>query len=362
LKFDDVNVTGRATITPTATGANISYKPPGLLLPNSTHTLNVVFGDNGSVSQTNQWGFTVFNMPTLLPSDRESTGPDSSFAVQVHKGQNADPTAHTTGSFNNNISRAERQLAGTLGDVDTPGMTFVNEADTNGGFNAVNFIEPDAIHYEQCGGSTPFFGQAKPYPGILPNTASYACTNDNTFPDNQRSPDHFAIAATIKLSLAAGVYRMGFDADDQVVVQAGPQGTNYQGTALRLMLGNSETYPGDSGDDAYGKGQFDFAVQTNGVYNFRLVHEQGTGGARVDWFWVNRTTGTRELVRPLALLSSATVNGPYSAEPAALINPSAKTVTVPKSGNTRFYRLASSTAYTLGRPSISGNNIVLNYQ
>src|SRR5262249_41353720 len=107
---------------------------------------------------------------------------------------------------------------------------------------------------------------------------------------------------------------------------------------------------------------FDFAVQTNGVYNFRLVHEEGTGGARVDWFWVNRTTGARELVRPLALLSAATVNGPYSAESAALINPSAKTVMVPKSGNTRFYRLSSSTPYTLGKPAISGNNLVLSYQ
>ena len=85
-------------------------------------------------------------------------------------------------------------------------------------------------------------------------------------------------------------------------------------------------------------------------------------GARVDWYWVNRTTGVKELVRPLALLSSATVNGPYSVESAALINPSAKTVSVPKSGNTRFYRLSSSTGYTLGRPTISGNNVVLNYQ
>jgi len=237
-------------------------------------------------------------------------------------------------------------------------MTFVNEADTNGGFNAVNFIETDAIHYEQCGGSTPFFGQAKSYPGI-----PLVDTNNGTWDCGAgTSPDHFAIAATIKLSLAAGAYRMGFDADDQVVVQAGPPGTNYQGVALRLMLGNSETYPGDNGDDAYGKAQFDFVVQTNGVYNFRLVFEEGTGGARTDWFWVNRTTGVRELVRPLALESSASVNGPFAVESAALINPSAKTVIVPKSGNARFYRLRSSTGYSLGRPSVSGSNIVLNYQ
>ena len=65
---------------------------------------------------------------------------------------------------------------------------------------------------------------------------------------------------------------------------------------------------------------------------------------------------------PLQLLSSASVNGPYAVDTTALIDPGAKTITVPKSGNTRFYRLVSSTAYTLGRPTVSGNNILLTYQ
>ncbi len=45
-----------------------------------------------------------------------------------------------------------------------------------------------------------------------------------------------------------------------------------------------------------------------------------------------------------------------------LIDPGSKTITVPKSGNMRFYRLSSGTAYTLGRPTISGSNVVLTYQ
>jgi hypothetical protein len=320
----------------------------------------VAFSD-GSVSQTNQWSFAVVDMAVLLPSDRQLSGPSSSFTVQSHKAQNIDPTTHTVGSFNNNISRAERQLAGTLGNSDTS-MPFINEGDPSGGFNALTFTETNAIQYDQCGGSTTFFGQAKPYPGIPtaftdPNNAAnnYDCSTGS-------DPNHFAMSATINLSLAAGVYRMGFNADREVIVQAGQPGTNYQGFALNTILGSSETIPGERQDDANGKAQFDFAVQTNGVYTFRIVQEEGTGSGYVEWFWVNRTTGVRELVRPISLLSSATVNGPYSAESAALINPSSKTVTVPKSGNTRFYRLSSSTGYTLGRPTISGNNVVLTYQ
>ena len=366
LSFDGVNVTSSATIVAANVdglpGATISYRPPGFLLPNSPHSLSVAYSD-GSVTQTNQWTFTIQDMPTLFASDISATGPDSAFTVQSHKGQNSDPTAHTVGSFNNNISRAERQLGGTLGDADTPGMTFVNEGDTNGGFAALTFTEPTAIHYEQCGGSTPLFGAASTYPGIPTaftdpnNTANdYDCSSGST------SPDHFAMSATINLSLAAGVYRMGFDADDGVIVQAGQPGTNYQGFALNTILGSSETIPGERQDDATGKAQFDFVVQTNGVYTFRLVQEEGTGGAYVDWFWVNRTTGARELVRPLALESATSIKGPFATETGAAIDPGNKVITLPKSGATRFYRLRSSAGYTLNRPIISGGNVILTYQ
>jgi hypothetical protein len=56
------------------------------------------------------------------------------------------------------------------------------------------------------------------------------------------------------------------------------------------------------------------------------------------------------------------VTGPYSIDLTAQIDPGAKTVTIPKSGTTRFYRLRSSTGYTLSAPTIAGNNVVMSYQ
>ena len=114
--------------------------------------------------------------------------------------------------------------------------------------------------------------------------------------------------------------------------------------------------------DTRNDGQFEFAILTNGVYKLRLVHEEGGGSAYIEWYWVNRNTGAKELVRPLELLSSASVNGPYTFDATAQIDPGSKTITVPKSGNTRFYKLLSSTGYTLNRPTVSGSNIVLSYQ
>src|SRR6185436_5345333 len=104
LRFDGADVTSAATITGTTTngpGATVTYRPGGFLLPNTVHTLSVAFGD-GSVTQSNYWAFTVLDMPALQSSDRELSGPDNVFSVQVHKAQNAEPTANVAGtsSFN----------------------------------------------------------------------------------------------------------------------------------------------------------------------------------------------------------------------------------------------------------------------
>jgi len=108
--------------------------------------------------------------------------------------------------------------------------------------------------------------------------------------------------------------------------------------------------------------QFDFVVATNGIYKFRLLQEQQDGRALLQWYWINPTTGARDLVRPLFLESAAAVNGPYTAETTAAINPSDKTVTIARSGNARFYRLRSTTAYKISSIASKGNSILMNYQ
>ena len=103
-------------------------------------------------------------------------------------------------------------------------------------------------------------------------------------------------------------------------------------------------------------------VATNGIYRFRLLQEQQDSRALAEWYWVNPTTGARDLVRPLVVESAASVQGPYSVDTSAAINPSAKTITVVRSGNTRFLRLRSTTAYTISNIRSQGNNVLLTYQ
>jgi hypothetical protein len=62
---------------------------------------------------------------------------------------------------------------------------------------------------------------------------------------------------------------------------------------------------------------------------------------------------------PIAVLSCDTVNGTYTAETGAVIDVNARTITIPKSGNTRFYRIGSNVPIAIKSISASGANVIL---
>jgi hypothetical protein len=57
LTINNTNVTGAATITPSATGATVSYLPPVFFAQSTTNTVQIVYGDGTNPLQTNQWSF-----------------------------------------------------------------------------------------------------------------------------------------------------------------------------------------------------------------------------------------------------------------------------------------------------------------
>ncbi|MDB6028658.1 MAG: hypothetical protein JWM68_4881 [Verrucomicrobiales bacterium] len=61
------------------------------------------------------------------------------------------------------------------------------------------------------------------------------------------------------------------------------------------------------------------------------------------------------------LVSSAVVTGPYLGAGGQSLNLATKTITVPKSGKTQFYRMRSGTALTITSTTTSGNNIIITY-
>ncbi|PWU09202.1 MAG: hypothetical protein C5B50_27750 [Verrucomicrobia bacterium] len=279
LSFDGANVTSAATISCTSTegpGATVTYTPPSFLMPNSTHSLSLVFND-GSTTQSNQWSFTVANVPAIPASFRLLSAPGTNLSLQVAKA----PNTYANPADNHIVDsswRAERQLANQLIQPSTL-APYTNEAantPTNYGF----YTEPVVINYDTCGNNAGFFAGDAPFPGIDPNTF---CPGE---------ADHFAISATINLSLSAGAYRMGVRSDDgfklTVTTNNVTVWTNAPQTEVQLGI-----YDANRGNN---ESTFDFVVATNGVYKFRLLYEQGGGGADCEWYWVNRFTGTRRLI------------------------------------------------------------------
>ncbi len=282
LKFDSSLVSPVITgSTPEGSGATVTYRPP-FLLPNTVHSINLVFG-NGATTQTNQWTFTVDPfLPLLSTSDAVGGSADTVFSLKLNKSPNtSDPSScAVNGPWENNLARAEVQLAGRCLNSDNANQPYPNEAANQPDGVTGLYTETNAVNWvDGCGTTLPFFTGARIFPGL----EFWDCS--------QGFPQHFAESATVKLQLSPGVYRMGVTSDDGFKVTAGgPYGTN-------VWLGcNDVSIPNTRGD-----GQFEFAVQTSGVYMFRLVMEQGGGNADCEWYWISRYDGARRLVSVLSI-------------------------------------------------------------
>jgi hypothetical protein len=344
LRVNGVNVTGSSTISGTTSegnGATITYTPAAFFQPNTTNTISLSFADDAGTPnvQSNQWSFVTANAPVIPAYFAVGGGPGTNFSIQMAKAPNGSDKA----SFPDSTYRAERQLANQLIDP-TTGQPYGNECANNGPFGF--YTETNAINYEEAGNATGYFGGDTTFPGLDPNSVGY----------NGGIPEFFAMAATIKLYLSAGHYRMGVASDDGFKVTVG---TNTPPTDL--LLGR---YEGGRGPF---ETAFDFVVAAAGTYTFRLVYEQGQGGASVEWYWIDVNTGNRTLVVPtpaptVQLYSATTAKGPFTNDLTAVIDTANHIVTVPKSGSSHFYRLSAGSALTITNTASSGGNIVLKYQ
>jgi len=111
-------------------------------------------------------------------------------------------------------------------------------------------------------------------------------TPDATFPNlDANTHDYIALAAQAYLELPAGIYRFGVRSDDGFKVTAGVDFND-----RNLVLGVFE------GGRSSATTEFNFVVPVAGVYAFRLLYYEGGGDADVEWYSVDRATGTATLI------------------------------------------------------------------
>jgi hypothetical protein len=231
------------------------------------------FGDTATppARKTNQWSFTVANLPILLAAFRTPTdsGRDTGFSLRMAKAPNdSDPTI-----FTNTAARAELQVSGTLVDPNT-GEPFLNEASGPSGNGT--FAEITSINYQQDGNPIGYFENDQTFPGV-----------------DSGDPNFIALECTTHLQLTAGLHRFGVRSDDGFRLTAGPTFTN-----ATVELGAFEGGRGSALPD--GSTEFEFLVEAAGVYAFRLIWYEGTGDADLEWFSVDRSTlGSPAVTRTL---------------------------------------------------------------
>jgi len=312
-------------VTTVSDGATVHYALASLPTSGAMNTANLVYKDNLGVSQTNTWTF-IITYSGLDPASRVTgTGKDRGLKVRVVQ-------APDVGE--NSLDRAEQQLVA--------GSSIAKLSDTTVVATSINYSQ-NAID----GGTDGYFDGDAVIPG-------QTVENGN---------DNFAMEITGYLDLPAGIVHFGVNCDD-----------GYKLTIAANPLPNVTPIMFHNGGPANETG--DIVVPQAGLYPYRFVWYERTGGAHVEWFTVNPTTGTRTLVNTtgsvasyvsitaptLTVESADTVAGAYTAEAGAQVNNTAKTVTLTRSAASRFYRIKNDTVVHIKSIQLTSNTVVLSYE
>lgn len=320
LQFNGTAVS--ANVTPNANGASVSYTISPLPLPNRTYTNTLIFRDSAGVFQTNRWAFTL----TYTFLRAANSLPVGSLSAQ---GWTFRMVQKDGAGLGNSLARAEQQLA------NPPTIPYDR--------NATGIVQ--VLNFSQNGGAAGFFPGESLIPGL----------EGGDF-------DNIAIEMFGYIELPAGAHRFGVQSDDGFQLRSGASLSEANATVLGFRDGGTFN------------GTFDFVAESTGLYPARLVWYENTGGAHFELFSVALNDPNARILLndanpdaikvwvPIRLASSSAVTGPYTFDSAAVVDPQAKTITVPASGDTRFYQVNAPWRLRLTGISITGGVVTMTYE
>jgi hypothetical protein len=298
LFLNGAEVTGAMALSNNAAGTMASYAVAPLLPSGSVNSLQAIFSD-GAVWQTNQWQFTVANLPVLPAGAALPIGGavERGFIVHIAKATNG----ATNALFPPTAASAEKQLAGQILNPAT-GKAFANEAagPSDTGFFAVTNV----LNFRGAGTNLApvglFTNNVAPFPGVA-TTLAGSYTN---------FPLYFALAAVTYLPLSNGVYRFAVLSDDGFQLGLG---TTPQSTPVLMSYNGGRAVTDPSNPSVQ-----DFVVQQAGMYPFCLLYYQAGGDSVLQWYSINRMTGEPSLIGDPA---DAGAIAAYQLAPARMVNP-----------------------------------------
>ena len=331
LKWD--NSTVAATVNKTGGLTTITFDPPGLLGPGSTHLVALNYADDAVPPKTNSvsYSFTVYPYVTFPPDYAMSAASinttSSGFKLRTHQ---------ISTDVGTSVQRAELQFANKLlspldGTV-LPNMADLSAANPDGTFDIPSYIDFSTLSSPEG-----FFLNDVPPPGLV-------------------GPDQYALEIMTFLNLAPGSYTLGVDAVRNYNTTA-PGSFRESGFRLTAGANPRDLFAPEiaSFDKSRPEGerQFSFVVQQAGIYPFRLLWFSGAGDSRLEWYQVT-TQGTR------VLLGDTGSGGLTAYKDAVVTHPFVQYTTSPRPGETSVATNASiSLTLVDGSATVRTNTIQL---
>ncbi len=259
-----------ATVDTDGDTVYVEYVPAGLWPSGSTNLVELTYGGSGVDPVTVSWSFVVEDysgLPVIPASFAVPANSVSGSGFRVDVYQMTDPVqflplARSGFADNNSVEAAEMQISRGYIDPDTgaPYENFSAPGENDDGTHNVEIINWNQ-QYANAGDFN------------LDNGFEDALAPGLWLDGDVAENNWITAEALTYLELGRGRYRFGVNSDDGFKVSAAPNPGDVVGVQLGLFSG------GRGAANTF----FDFIVEEDGIYPFRLLWWEGTGGASVEF-------------------------------------------------------------------------------
>jgi hypothetical protein len=180
-------------------------------------------------------------------------------------------------------------------------------------------------------------------PGLYKSTSSLEITSGDLTLDAQGDPNGvwvFQMVSTLVTTTSR-----------QVILNGGAQAAN-----VFWQVGSSATIGGSSVFKGTIMAAQSVTMGTSATLDGRALAR--VGGVALD---ANVITIPNTVTASVLLVSAAVVTGPYTDAAGQSVNLATRTITVPKTGSTQFYRIRSGTALSITSTTLSEGTVVITY-
>jgi hypothetical protein len=274
VELNGVDVTAGTVTTRDGGSVTVTYNAPAKFPPLSDHSATIRFSDNATPAADYEFTrpFSVGYYAVIPPDYAISANlnPDLAGDMLVYISQYDDPRTPSA----NSVAGLEEQLAGAMRDAS--GNIRPNVAALSAPPNENEY--PLDVNYNVGAGN---INDTDPQPDNFNGSVDptfYPNADVSPFIDSAdgNAGQDFVMEFYGWIELSAGQHKMGVNSDDCFKLSIGKSPRDLFG----VVVGEFNDPAGRGSADTI----FEFSVEQDGIYPFRLVWGQGGGGGNCEWF------------------------------------------------------------------------------